>query len=152
MHICLSKLTIIGSDNGLSPGWRQTIIWTTTGILLIRPLGTNFNEMSIQNLSFSFMKMRLKVSSGKWRPFCLGLNVLRLMQWYISSRIQLIILNLTHAEVNNVYRWKLWNPHEPSLCLSIALEWQKIMSICMVHWNVHHNVFFVAKKYCLEKK
>ena len=34
-HICLSKLTTIGSDNGLSPGQRQAIIWTNEGILLI---------------------------------------------------------------------------------------------------------------------
>ena len=27
-HICVSKLTIIGSDNGLSPDRRQAIIWT----------------------------------------------------------------------------------------------------------------------------
>ena len=27
-HICVGKLTIIGSDNGLSPGRRQAIIWT----------------------------------------------------------------------------------------------------------------------------
>ena len=27
-HICVSKLTIIGSDNGSSPGRRQAIIWT----------------------------------------------------------------------------------------------------------------------------
>ena len=30
--------TIIGSDNGLSPGWRQAIIWTNWGILLIGPI------------------------------------------------------------------------------------------------------------------
>ena len=30
-HICVSKLTIIGSDNGLSPGRRQAIIWTNAG-------------------------------------------------------------------------------------------------------------------------
>ena len=35
MHICIGKLTIIGSDNGLSPGRRQAIIWTNAGILLI---------------------------------------------------------------------------------------------------------------------
>ena len=80
-HICISKLTIIGSDNGLSPGRRQAIIWTNTGILLIRPLGTNFNEMLIEIRTFSFMKMRLKVSSAKLRPFCLGLNVLTLYLW-----------------------------------------------------------------------
>ena len=75
-HICVGNLSIIGSDNGLSPGRRQAIIRTNAGILLIRPLGTNFSEISIEILLFSFKKMRLKVSSAKWRPFCLGLNVL----------------------------------------------------------------------------
>ena len=44
-HICLSKLNIIGSDNGLLPGQRQAIIWTNAGILLIGPLGTNFSKI-----------------------------------------------------------------------------------------------------------
>ena len=47
-HICVSKLNIIGSDNGLSPGRRQAIIWTNDGILLIAPLGTNFSEILIE--------------------------------------------------------------------------------------------------------
>ena len=75
-HICVGKLTIIGSDNGLSPGRRQAIIWTNAGILLIWPLGTNFSEILIAIETFSFNKMHLKISSAKWRPFCLGLNVL----------------------------------------------------------------------------
>ena len=75
-HICVCKLAIIGSDNGLSPGRRQAIIWTNAGILLIGPLGTNFSEISIKIRIFSFMKMHLKMSSVKWRPLCLGLNVL----------------------------------------------------------------------------
>ena len=75
-YICVSKLPIIGSDNGLSPDRRQAIIWANAGILLIGPLGTNFGETLIEILTFSFKKMRLKVSSAKWRPFCLGLNVL----------------------------------------------------------------------------
>ena len=75
-HICISKLTITGSDNGLSPGRRQAIIWSNAGILLIRTLGTNFSEIVIEIQTFSLKKMRLKMSSGKWRPFCLGLNVL----------------------------------------------------------------------------
>ena len=75
-HICVSKFTIIGSDNGLAPGRRQAIIWTNDIILLIIPLGTNFNEILIGNQTFSLKKMHLKMSSAKWRPFCLGLNVL----------------------------------------------------------------------------
>ena len=75
-HICVVKLIIIGSDNGLSPGRRQAIIWTNTGILLIGPLGTNLSEILIEILTFSFKKMRLKLSSAKWRLFGLGLNEL----------------------------------------------------------------------------
>ena len=91
-HICVNKLTIIGSDNGLPSDRRQAIIWTNAGILLIGPLGTNFSGILIQILKFSFKKMRLKVSSAKWRPFCLGLNVLRpelinalVLQWTLSQ-------------------------------------------------------------------
>ena len=76
MHICVSKLTIIGSDNGLLPGWRQAIIWTNAGILLIEPLGINFNEIAIKIHAFSFKNIHLKMASGKWHPFCLCLNVL----------------------------------------------------------------------------
>ena len=51
-HWCVSKLTIIGSDNGLSPGGRQAIIWANTGILEIGPLGTNFSEILIETHTF----------------------------------------------------------------------------------------------------
>ena len=76
-HICVSNLTIIGSDNGLSPGRRQAIIWTNVGILLIGPWGTNFSEILIGIQTFSLKKMHLKMSSAKWRPFCFGLNELK---------------------------------------------------------------------------
>ena len=77
-HICVGNLAIIVPDNGLSPGRRQAIIWTNAGLLLIGPLGTNSNEILIEIHTFSFKKMHLKTSSGKVRPFCLGLNVLML--------------------------------------------------------------------------
>ena len=51
-HICVSKLIIIGSDNGLSTGRRQAIIWTSAGVLLIGPLGRNFTEIEIYSFSF----------------------------------------------------------------------------------------------------
>ena len=78
MHICVSKQTSIGSDNGLSLGRRQAIIWTNAAILLIGPLGTNINEILMKIHSFSFKKIHLKVSSAKLRPFCLNLNVLNI--------------------------------------------------------------------------
>ena len=58
-YIYVSKLTTNGSDNGL---------WT---------LWTNFSEILSEIHTFSFMKMHLKISPGKWQPFCLGLNMLR---------------------------------------------------------------------------
>ena len=82
----MRQWTIIGSDNGLSPGRRQAIISTHAGILVIGPLGTNFSEVLIETDTSSFKKIHLKMSSGKWRPFCLGLNVLRTL--LISSKFQ----------------------------------------------------------------
>ena len=58
-HICVSKPTIIGSDNGFSPGRRQAIIWTNAGILSFGSLGTNFSEMIMEIHTFSFNKMYL---------------------------------------------------------------------------------------------
>ena len=75
-HICVGNLTIIGSDNGLSPGWRQAIIWTNAGIFLSGPWGTNFSEILIGIQTFSFKKMHFKMPSAKWQPFCLGFNEL----------------------------------------------------------------------------
>ena len=76
-HVYASKRTIIGSDDGLLPDRHQAILWTNAGILLIGPLGTkNFYETLISIPTFSFNKTHLKMSSGKWRPSCLGLNVL----------------------------------------------------------------------------
>ena len=75
-HICVNKLTRIGADNGLSPGRRQAIIWTSAGIMLNRPVGTKFSEMLIEIPTFSFKKLHLKMSSVKWRPFYVGLNII----------------------------------------------------------------------------
>ena len=96
-HICVVKQNIIGSDNGLSPGQRQAIIWTNAGILLIGPLGTNFSEILIGIQTFSFKKMHWKMSSGKWRPSCLGLNVLR---WLMTVMITIDSLWLSDILVN----------------------------------------------------
>ena len=75
-HIYVSKLIIIGSDNGLLSGRRQAIIRANAGILLLGPLRTNFSEILIKSHKFPRTKMPLKVSSGKCRPFCLGFIVL----------------------------------------------------------------------------
>ena len=77
----LTNITIVGSDNGLSPGRRQAIIWINAGIVLIPTLGTNFSEILGKIHSFSFKKMHLKMSSAKGRLFNLGLNELNKIFW-----------------------------------------------------------------------
>ena len=52
-HVCVSGITTIGSDNGLSTDQRQAIICTNAGILFIGPLGTNFGDILIEIFTFS---------------------------------------------------------------------------------------------------
>ena len=59
-HICVSKLAIISSDNGLSPARRQAIIFTNAGILLTGPLGTNSQS--------KFMYFYTRKCIGNCRP------------------------------------------------------------------------------------
>ena len=80
-HICIGKLTIIGSDNGLLPRRWQIIIWTSIGILLIGPLGTNFSEILLEVQTLK--KITLKMSSVKCCPFHFSLNVLSHLSFYV---------------------------------------------------------------------
>ena len=77
-HICVSKLTIIGSDNGLSPGRRQAIIWTNAGILLIwtfrNKLQWNFKRYSdIFVEENAFENVIWKMAAILSRPQCVNL-------------------------------------------------------------------------------
>ena len=102
-HTCVGKLTIIDSDNGLSPGGHQAIIWTNAGILLIGPLGTNFNYILIGIETFSFKKMHLKMLFVKWHPFCLGFNVLT----YFVMKFEMRVSGLNAGWVIQTILWLL---------------------------------------------
>ena len=82
-HICINKLTIIGSDNGLSPGLHQAIISTIDGILLIWPLGINFNKILIE-IHICSCKNAFEMSFTKCQPSCLGLSVSSLL-WKMDA-------------------------------------------------------------------
>ena len=99
-HICISKLTIIGSDDDLLLERRKAIVWTYAGRLLIGPLGTNYSEILIEIHRFSFKKMHLKIPYGKWQPFCLSLNVLTPPVTWI-----LLILLLLHQCLHDLWLW-----------------------------------------------
>ena len=51
MHICVNNVTIIGLDNGSSPGRDYAIIWTNAEILLTGISWTNLSELFIEMLS-----------------------------------------------------------------------------------------------------
>ena len=93
-HLCVSKLTVVEADDGLSLARHQAIIWISAEILLIGHLRTNFSEIWIEIFIFSFKKTHLKMSSGKSRPFCIGLNMLTnvvvFLRYMIGQASQLI--------------------------------------------------------------
>ena len=126
-HICVGNLTIIGSDNGLSPGQRQAIIWTNAGILLIGPLGTKFSEISIGIQTFSFKKMYFKMSSILSRPQCVNLLMATLLHLCIISNICPSALGfcLTKiAGINSVVVWgKLVTPVFTKGSKYVSMPW-----------------------------
>ena len=96
-NVCVSKFTIIA-------GRRQAIIWTNDGILLIRHLGTNFNEIIIKIYIFSFKKIHLKLSSGYWHPFCVSLNVIS--HWIPTQQwLYCLILVITRVPTVDTFDW-----------------------------------------------
>ena len=117
-HICVSKLTIIGSVNGFSTGRRQAITWTNAGLLSIAPLGINLSVNLVEIHICLSKQMHLKMSPVKWRPFHLGLNVLT--SYYISCRKENMICYFEGDYNNNVLNYKLHSRVSP--CDSTLLD------------------------------
>ena len=155
-HVCVSELTIIGSDNGFSPGRRQAIIWNNAGLLLIEPLGTNFSEISIGIQTFSFKKIHLNMSSAKWRPLCLGLNVLicRLL-WDLYT--ELIVRCTVYGVHRNPSSANIWNQNlVPADVLlyrygarlsTDTVNKQRVLMHRHQGWNVRHGLCHIYMRY-----
>ena len=101
MHIWVSRLTIIGLDNGLWPGWHHVIIWTNAGKMLIGRLWTNpsaiFNHnwcIFIQENAFENVFWEM-VAILSW-PQCVNTS------HYQNHR--LFIVNWT---IRNIFHWSL---------------------------------------------
>ena len=138
-HICVVKLTIIGSDNGLTPGRRQAIIWTSAGILLIGPLETNFIEIPIVIQTFLFKKMHLKMSSAKWRPFCLGLNVLTWLGWVTHScvneqQFQMHFIQCKYQVLIKTYHWDFFLHAKSTMSQHWFIKWLVAPSHYLNQW------------------
>ena len=144
-HICVGKLTIIGSDNGLLPGWRLAIIWPNAIILLIQTLGTNYSEIFTETHVFSFKKMHFKMSSAKLWQFGLGLNVLSVLllpKGGILGRsdMSLCIANIWYLH-NDVYQLD-WEGYLVPKCL--GYNWTGSYFSCLPHSSGMHSITFLT--------
>ena len=76
-HLCVSKITIIGSDNGLSPG-RKAIIWTNAGTLLISNLRSKVKWNLKKKKSYIFIQENAfenvvrEMAANLYRPQCIN--------------------------------------------------------------------------------
>ena len=164
-HICVGKLTIIGSDNGLSPGRRQAIIWTNASILLIGPIETDFSEILIGIQTFSFRKMHLKISSAKWRPFCLGLNEFNAMLyslykprgehtvndscWTIIQTIPNTYISYIHIANYNMNVWILAR-NDINFAMAAGLFRLRIPGVsCVTKASACHHTLHAIHWHCL---
>ena len=123
----------IGSDNGSSPIRRHAIILTSAGLLSIGPLGTNSSEIIINVQNVSFTKMFLKISSAKWRPFCLGRDELRWQRWHegVSYDDHKDIVYIYDIACPNVYPNDIASFREPLeviKCIYASIHWVIIAS------------------------
>ena len=88
--ICVSELTIIGSDNDLSPG-RGQVIWTNAGISLTGAIqGIHFGEIVIEIRAFvikknGFQNVVRKMAVILSRPQCVNDILLFLTQRVLRS-------------------------------------------------------------------
>ena len=97
--------------------------------MLIRLLGINFGEISIEIHTLLFKKMRLKIYFTKWRPFCLGLDVL------IGSG--------SHQHHQTGDLWKA------SLFSSIKSNFVCIKVVAVVNWKPIYFVIFIFQTWLL---
>ena len=136
-HICVGKLTIIGSDNGLSPDRRQAIILTNAGILIIGPLGTNFSEILIEIQTFSLKKIRFKMSSAKCCSFRLGLNVSTELVRRMARRMRKLLESFDFCVTRVLMQWANSSKTHPQLKFCEKSFTYNILFTCLLTRNVH---------------
>ena len=140
-HICVCNLTIICSDNGLSPDRRQAITWTNVGILL-----TNVGDIFFKIHIFSFRKMHFTTLSEKRRPFLCRPQCVKKMYGYTNQVIYTRPkwwLSDTNTSLNLYERW--YNvPNNPSLNFKPDLPLKYQAYVCG-EIRVYFGNFFVKR-------
>ena len=159
-QICVSKLTIIGPDNGLPPGRRQAIICTNVGILLTGTLKTKFNEIFIKIHIFSFKKIHSKFrlengshfvsasmcslveAEAKWTSFC---------RWNFQMRFLYENYFFLHFDPNFTEICSQWSKASAAIDLiileySIPITWRinisRFTKIVMIKFIISVSMLF----------
>ena len=101
-HVNIIPLTILEPLPTCSTLNTQGAALTTSIIPVFKFVGRLSNIRPISEIQiFSFKKIDLKMSSGKWRPFCLGFNMLtntENRQWAVDHQGLVIIRRIyTHC-------------------------------------------------------
>ena len=97
-NIYVSKLTIIDSDNGLSPDRRHAFIWTNVEILLIRTLRTNLSEILSEIPPFS-------IKNSIWNVYE-TVAILSRPQCVHSATV------VSQPRHNGKQEWGVWHLHQ----------------------------------------
>ena len=143
MHSCISKLTINGSDNGLSPGRHQTIHWTNAGILWIRTLWSLNSYIFIQENALE--NVTWKMAAILSRSHCVNMHSSILLM-DTALGLDISHLKLICILVGPAIHCKgtiLWSSN-----LAILYRWHEFINIFCAY-NVHIDT---CKNKCLVTK
>ena len=149
-HIFVSKLTIIGSDNGLSPERRQAIIGTNAGILLIWIWGTNLNlkrNAYIFSQANALENVVCEIAAILSEPQCVETLTMRGPSYSKSTQHYLCCccpVSLRHQDIST---------HEFDYVelLRSYISWGRVSTTCVMSlWrndiNCSYNLIFTMKK------
>ena len=132
-HICISKVTVIGPDIGLSPERRQAILWTNAGILFIGTLGTKIQWNLKQNsyifiLENAFENVICEIAGILSRSQCVNLSI----RWVLRDGGKIETTKPQNDLLYDSSTWHLWSaPGKHDVIFSViqrtctAKEWVK---------------------------
>ena len=131
-HICVSKLTVVGSDNGLPPGRRQAIVWTNAEILLIGPSGTCFRNLNRNSYVFIQENAFCKMAAICFWPQC------------VKQHDEVVIRNYPDSKVHGanmgpmLATWTLLSEYRPFV-RGHWLESQMTGNTELLYFYCYHN-------------
>ena len=153
LYICVTKLSIIGSNNGLSPVRCQAIIWTNAGILLIEPLGTNWSIFIDEN---AFQNVICEMASILSRPQCVNVILAKPPLKYVSNYLSQFHVDVhpnpcDESNIGFVYLLNHWGRNKMAAkfhaTFSNVFCWMKIYKFRIrFHWKffpmVQSTIFY----------